>query len=356
LIKKNYVQKVSSNFNGTGLYFKIKPFLRNFKRLLGPFFDNYLMFLPAFVKTISHEVRRENVDFMISTYPPGACHWTGHWLKKKFNIPWVADFRDPWGLPEEWNIRASRLSRFIEKAVTRRADLLMAVSSPLQEELLKRYAAPVVTVENGFDPEEFDGLDPENIFPDDGKLRFIYSGQVYWKRNPTPFFAAIRELLAEEKLLSQKIEILFYGRDTGIINKLAKEHNIDSVVKTLGLVERSIALRAQRDANGLLFLEGEYKTMDYVLPVKLFEYLRSGTPIIGIGMTAGSTAGNLMEKAGVGFPLGNDVIKMKEFILSKYINQISPSITPNWEIINNYSRDVLAQKALQYIIDNIFNL
>jgi glycosyltransferase involved in cell wall biosynthesis len=240
--------------------------------------------------------------------------------------------------------------------VTRRADLLMAVSSPLQEELLKRYAAPVVTVENGFDPEEFDGLDPENIFPDDGKLRFIYSGQVYWKRNPTPFFAAIRELLAEEKLLSQKIEILFYGRDTGIINKLAKEHNIDSVVKTLGLVERSIALRAQRDANGLLFLEGEYKTMDYVLPVKLFEYLRSGTPIIGIGMTAGSTAGNLMEKAGVGFPLGNDVIKMKEFILSKYINQISPSITPNWEIINNYSRDVLAQKALQYIIDNIFNL
>lgn len=346
-------KKEYSRVNGNGVYVKIKPSLKKLKWFLGPLFDDHLIYLPAFVKTITNEMRQGKFDVMISTYPPGACHWTGHWLKKKFNLPWVADFRDPWGMPAEWQSRFSRLRLLIEKAATNRADLLMAVAPQLQEELEKRYPIPCVTVENGFDPEEFAGLEPDKIFPDDGKLRFIYTGQVYWKRNPTPFFMAIRELIQEGKLSPQQIEILFYGRDIDVINKMAKKHDLEAVVRTPGLVERSIALRAQRDADGLLFLEGQYKTMDYVMPVKIFEYLRSGTPILGIGMTGASTSGKLMQEAGLGFPLGKDVDKIKTFLLSQYIQKKSPIIKPNWDFINQYRRDVLAQKALQYINDVI---
>ena len=40
---------------------------------------------------------KENpVDLIVSTGPPHSMHLIALGLKKKFDIPWIADFRDPW--------------------------------------------------------------------------------------------------------------------------------------------------------------------------------------------------------------------------------------------------------------------
>jgi hypothetical protein len=41
-------------------------------------------------------IEAENIDAIITTGPPHSTHLIGKKLKEKTNIPWIADFRDPW--------------------------------------------------------------------------------------------------------------------------------------------------------------------------------------------------------------------------------------------------------------------
>ena len=48
------------------------------------------------VRYLKKYLKEHPVDAMISTGPPHSMHLIARALHKKFNIPWVADFRDPW--------------------------------------------------------------------------------------------------------------------------------------------------------------------------------------------------------------------------------------------------------------------
>ncbi|MEJ2628853.1 MAG: hypothetical protein P8078_09880, partial [bacterium] len=41
-------------------------------------------------------IKKYKIDTIITTSPPHSTQLIGLKLKKKFNIPWIADFRDPW--------------------------------------------------------------------------------------------------------------------------------------------------------------------------------------------------------------------------------------------------------------------
>jgi len=247
------------------------------------------------------------------------------------------------------------LFQIIERRALTNADLLIAAADSLRQVFAKRYAIPCITVENGFDPEEFDHLDPKKIYPDDGKLRFIYTGAVYQGRDPSPLFIAIRELIKLGKLTRDEIELVFYGRRMDGIAELAKKYSITEIVRIGGLVDRATALRAQRDASGLIFLEVEEAFEDGSMSSKTFEYFRAGRPILGIGMTKDSFGGRLMVEAGVGFPLGTNVEKIKEFLLTNYILNKAPDANPNWPFINKFSRKLLAENALAYLENAVNN-
>jgi hypothetical protein len=341
-----------------GLMDKVKQFSSQHYRirlLFGMFFDPYILFIPTAVKSGLQLAQRHDFDVMISTFGPKTSHWIASILKQKLKIPWVADFRDGWSAQAEqqetirWPF--SPLDNLVEKKTIDHADLIMTVSNPLRNWFAEKYDIPCVTVENGFDPEEFDCLNQKKLYPDDGKCRFVYTGAIYGQRNPAPFFAAIQQLIKEGKISPGRMEIIFYGRTLELIRKLAQTYGIDDLVKTCGLVDRATALRAQRDADGLLLLEGEYSKMDGVLTTKNFEYLKNGKPILGIGMTEKSTLGQLMVEAGLGFPLGRDVKEIKGFIYHNFILNKTPYTNPNWEFINSFSRELLAQKALYYLDD-----
>ena len=49
------------------------------------------------------------VDVIVSTGPPHSMHLIGLALKRRTNLPWIADFRDPWSkldLLDDYNISA----------------------------------------------------------------------------------------------------------------------------------------------------------------------------------------------------------------------------------------------------------
>jgi glycosyltransferase involved in cell wall biosynthesis len=334
---------------------KINMLHENIRNFLGPLYDFYLPYLPLFINAGRRLGEKEKFDVIISTYSPATCHLAAHRLKKKLQTPWVADYRDFWSEGEfgwgKWPCNV--IGSWLEKKTIQTADLIIAVADPMRQELVRRYNVPTVTVENGFDPEDYNFLDPEKLYPDDGKIRFVYTGAVYGNRNPAPFFSAVQELIREEYLSPKKIEILLYGRRLDSILTMAELYGLTGVVKNMGLVDRNTALRAQRDADGLLFLEGQDYRVDYVLPAKIFEFIRSGTPILGIGMSDASTAGNFLVRAGAGYPLGKDIKAIKKFLLNNYLNGKSPFLHQNWDFINSFSRERLAYKALIYLEENV---
>ena len=63
------------------------------------------------VRFLRKYLQENPVDAIISTGPPHSMHLIAWRLKKHFNIPWIADFRDPWTEIDFYNqLRLTRRS------------------------------------------------------------------------------------------------------------------------------------------------------------------------------------------------------------------------------------------------------
>ena len=57
------------------------------------------------VNFLSDYLPKNNIDTIITTGPPHSVHLIGLELKRKLNINWISDFRDPW-------VKLNYLNRF----------------------------------------------------------------------------------------------------------------------------------------------------------------------------------------------------------------------------------------------------
>jgi len=299
--------------------------------------------IPAYKKVSSRQW-----DIVISTAWPYSAHWVGWWLKTRGHAKkWVADWRDLWtdnhlypGL-----LPFTLLEKFLEKKFNRAADLITTVSEPLANRLRQQCGNKVTVIYNGFDPDDYARLPKARIFPDDGKFRIVYTGTIYsGKRDPSPLFEAIRKLDLAGKISPETLEVLFAGISHNLETTISQQ-GVSHYVRTLGTLPRENALRMQRDANALLFLEFEAPGVEGILTGKLFEYLYAPSPILAIGITPASSAGSIIEDCGKGWALGNDVNKISLWLESMLANAPAPLPVSVMEI-GTFSRETQARKLL----------
>jgi len=118
--------------------------------------DSKSPWLPFAYQLGKRIVRSYDPDLIFSTAPPLSAHLVGLFLKKKFNLPLVIDFRDPY-----LNIvTPTRLHRSIQKyafqLVKHSADGFVSVTAKFAEAL----GITAAVIENGFDPADFT-VEPE---------------------------------------------------------------------------------------------------------------------------------------------------------------------------------------------------
>ena len=95
-------------------------------------------------------LKKNRVDAMISSGPPHTTHMIALAVKKKLNIPWIADFRDPWTQIDfydqlqltKW---ADGRHKRMEKEILKNADRVVTVSWHWAEDL-KRIGGKEVQV------------------------------------------------------------------------------------------------------------------------------------------------------------------------------------------------------------------
>src|ERR1700687_34626 len=150
------------------------------------------------------------VDAILTTSPPVSAHMIGHKAKEMFGCPWIADLRDLWSQNlAQGNDLVRLLDRSVERWTLRAADALVSVSEPWADRLRECYSdKSVFSITNGFDADDF-RLKPEALTPN---FTITYTGRLYeGKRDPTPLFEAIQELIQNGELRREVVRVRFYG-------------------------------------------------------------------------------------------------------------------------------------------------
>ena len=233
-------------------------------------------------------VECRKIDAMFSTSSPASAHLVAAALNRRFNIPWVADFRDPWtrNIPKQHDPALRRaIERRVEIAVLRRASEIIYISDTLAE--LAREAFPMVpaskfhVIENGYDESDFSGAGDYSASPDQ-PLTMLNVGTIYKSTGFESLLAVIEQLHADQPSLAPRLEHvgpLFSDQK----QRLARLDEFGSVSLS-GVVphDRIASIMVRADVHVLTVPDGAVDRPANI-PGKLYEQLRSGRPILYVG-------------------------------------------------------------------------
>jgi glycosyltransferase involved in cell wall biosynthesis len=120
----------------------------------------------------------------------------------------------------------------------------------------------------------------KECFPTDDTFRIVYTGTIYTgKRDPAPLFKAVGSLL-QNKLNPEGLRIIFCGSNSDV-SDIARKYSVNNIVEYAGFLPREVALRMQRDADALLFLEYESENVQGILTGNyLNTYLRDRRSLV----------------------------------------------------------------------------
>jgi hypothetical protein len=249
-------------------------------------------------------IREFRPQVIWSTYPIATAHMIGAELQQRSGLPWVADFRDPMaqeGYPDD--PKTWRAYKAIETHALNRAALSVFTTPSAAAEYQQRYpevGSRIRMLENGYDEETFANA---ASLPDEGALTpgavtLLHSGIVYpIERDPTQLMAALRELHDQGSILPGRLRIRFRAAMADeLLLRLAAENGVADYVEVLPPIPYGAALTEMLRADGLLLLQAS--NCNAQIPAKVYEYLRSGRPILCLSDPAGDTA-HVLRTAGL---------------------------------------------------------
>ena len=355
-VMKRFVSPRSSTGQGPALngLRKAVRYLR--KHLIGNAFDVQKVWEDAVYKQAEMLLQERAFDFLYSAFSPPVPFRIASRLKATFpQLFWVADYRDLWSGNHllKTHPLLAKFQQKKEKQLLQKADLIITVSHGFKNYLERFHDREVHVVYNGYDHEEIAHISSERFFPEDATYRFVYTGTIYiGTRDPAPFFEAVRRVVREKQISSQSLQIWFFG-DSGDVLEIAERTGVGEYVHTGGWITKEEAYRAQRDADGILFLEMEYErgnlSAEGTIPAKLFENMRAGTEIFAVGITSASFVGKLIERSKTGKAYGTDTDAIYRRLKVLLQSQKKEAVQPNRRLIERFERSRCARRVLELV-------
>ena len=258
--------------------------------------DPRCMWIGPSVRFLKKYLKEHPVDLIVSTGPPQSMHLIGRRLALETGLPWIADFRDPWTKifyfkHLSMTHSTERWHKKMEMKVLDDASVVVAVSPLVQQEFQAMTSTRVELITNGFDECDF-AAEPchEAEGGSDNEFCITHTGLFAADGNPTVLWEVLAEKCASDNAFRKALKIKLIGKTDDSILAALNEAGLSECVKNIGYLPHSEAVEQQRNASLLILplrKEPEYKA---VLPGKLFEYLASRRPVLGIGQKDGAMA------------------------------------------------------------------
>jgi glycosyltransferase involved in cell wall biosynthesis len=258
--------------------------------------------------------RREGIDVVMTTSPPGSVHLIGAAVQVATGAKWVADLRDSVAMhahrsSEGIGARAKQKTRAgVAHLIARQADAIVCAAESIAVET--RGLNPrgrVVTITNGCDFDEFAGIE----YAAADRFRLTHAGSFFGKRDPKPFLRALAESGLED------VTVRFLGDFRPADREFMESLGLSDRVDLIDHVPRRESLRLQRDSDALLLLIPEAGGRGRgVLSGKVFEYLAAERPVLAVVPEDGAAA-QLIRDTGAGIVVGpEDVPAIRSALLT----------------------------------------
>lgn len=273
--------------------------------------DLGLRALPALARTASRLLSAERFDALVITIYPTYPALLGPRLRRRFGVPFVLDYQDPWvgawgetvgGGPDgiaDWKSRVSRaLALRLEPRAAGAADALTAVSAATCDAVLSRYprlvGRPSAEIPLGAEPADFEWVRqrprPNGFFdPDDGRFHLCYVGTLLPLGFETlrALFAAAALLRERRPGLYERLSLRFFGTSNQTaasaperVLPVARELGVaDAVTEVAPRIDYLDAVRVQTQASALLLLGS---SEPHYTASKLFPALLSRRPLLAL--------------------------------------------------------------------------
>jgi hypothetical protein len=267
-------------------------------------------------------------------------------LAKKTNKPWVADFRDPWssafwlddmqkrGFPLRWNVAK-------EKEVLNNLSRFITVSKGFAD-IYKRTRKDLDTVTeiiyNGYDEQDFLPIKPSI------NNRFIirYVGTLAQSQMPIGLFEALKNFSKDE------VEVEFWGKFDSSIGQRVTDWGLEDRVSFYPYVNHSKAIELMQSSDMLLLII-PFDHYQGILTGKLYEYIATHHPILGVGPTD-SEVRNLLTDSGLGqYFSGSEGVE--PFIR----NEIKKKTSSNGDVLKQGSVEKYSRRYATEQLSKVFN-
>lgn len=303
------------------------------------------------VKYLVKYLEEHPVDVIVTTGPPQSMHLIGRGVKRATGIRWIADFRDPWtrmfyfkhlGL-SSW---AERRHLRLEKSVLDECDAIISVTPLVQKDFQQMSETPVHMITNGFDESDFP---IEAQYSPGDKFTIVHTGLFAVDGNPVKLWDVLAKKCQSDPEFAEKCEIRLAGKIDREIIQSIEERGLGGNLTNLGYLSHNLTVKEQQSASMLILplrIDPEYRK---VLPGKIFEYLASRRPVLGIGQEDGAAATVLKDAAaGEMFDWDNSA-QVAEFIEREWQRYKSGDANACASDIHKYTRRALTEELVKIL-------
>jgi glycosyltransferase involved in cell wall biosynthesis len=330
-------------------------------------------------------------DVLLATVPPFGVGVLARAAARRYGLPWVADWRDPWTL---WRAGPFptyahyRVARSHERRILREANASVATSHVTRDDWVATVPSADPdrweTVYSGYDAASLgQGASSAAASParTDGIRRIVYVGNFYydprarpaltqppWQRAPrqwlsytrarqdwlyrSPYFflRGLRLAVRRDPVLARRLRVDFAGPVPDWLPPMLRDTGTTDLVRLLGPVSYADGLRRQRCADALLLTSarrlgtGSRAARDYSVAGKLAEYFGLRRPILGV-LTDGAMR-DLVARSGLGLMADPDDVEGVAARISAIAGAGDPAtlVTPDDAFLRSFDRRSTARQ------------
>lgn len=304
-------------------------------------------------------VKNKHFDIVIISSPPYSlysAYGLGCFLKRKFAIPLVVDFRDIQGELDAVEPFYMKCGNFLynayQKYTIHHADAIVVTTSGIANLLKERNKVKVnvTVITNGFDPDDL-RISNRNIKL--AKFRIVYTGSIYVGCGSfRPLLDVIWKMHGDGSMLLDDVSVEFYGNiNKKVLGEAFLNHPCSSIVTINPPVSWGMCKEKQNQAAILLQNSCPVTSKingNMILTGKLFDYLAACRPILLLPSDNGIIAALLQQTgAGIAVSTGSELQHHLKNMYDEWKATGTVMFKGNLDAINCYSRKLQAEQFVE---------